>query len=125
MTLFLALSTAVLFGAGVFLLLRRDLLRDAAGLILVFNAATLFVMAAGLRRGRAPILPARGEATISDPLVQAMALTAVVITFGITAFLLSLVCKVWATHGTIDQDDLMQAEARDEERLERRGRRAA
>jgi multicomponent Na+:H+ antiporter subunit C len=112
-TLLLALATAVLFGAGTFMLMRRDLIRDVAGMILVANAVNLFLMAAGLRRGRAPIHPLDGSAPVSDPLVQAMTLTAIVIGFGIVALLLGLVYGVWVAHGTVDQNDLLEAEARE------------
>jgi multicomponent Na+:H+ antiporter subunit C len=56
----------------------------------------------------------------SDPLAQAMALTALVINFGMSALLLSLVYGVYATHGTIDQDEVHRAEQRDERALEER-----
>lgn len=119
MTLVLALAVAALFAAGVYMLLQRDLVRDVAGLVLIGNSANLFVMSAGLTRGRAPIHPLAEGVVTSDPLVQAMALTALVINFGVSALLLSLVYGIYATHGTIDQDDLHRAERRDERRLER------
>ena len=119
MTLLLALAIAALFGSGAFMLLKRDLLRDAAGVVLVANAANLFIMAAGFTRGRAPIHPLPA-APVSDPLVQAMTLTAVVISFGITALLLSLVFAVYTSHGTLDQDDLLEAEVREERAIQRR-----
>ena len=125
MTLLLALAPALLFGAGVYLLLQRDLLRDVAGMILASNAATLFVLATGLQRGRAPILPVPDGTTASDPLVQAMALTAIVISFGVSALLLSLVYAVWETHGTIDQGDLLAAQTRQEQALDREERPSA
>jgi multicomponent Na+:H+ antiporter subunit C len=78
------------------------------------------VVAAGLTRGRAPIHPLPDAAVVSDPLVQAMALTALVINFGVTALLLSLVYGVYTAHGTIDQDELHRAERRDERALERK-----
>jgi multicomponent Na+:H+ antiporter subunit C len=111
-----ALAVAVCFGAGSYLLLKRDLLRVVAGVIVLSNAATLFVIGAGLSRGQAPILPA-GEGPVSDPLSQAMALTSVVITFGVAALLLGLVWRVYTSHGTIDQGDLRDAEEREKESL--------
>jgi multicomponent Na+:H+ antiporter subunit C len=65
-----------------------------AGIILISNAVTFFIIAAGLTRGAAPIYPLPEGRPVSDPLVQAMALTAIVITFGVTALLLSLVYRV-------------------------------
>lgn len=110
MILLLAVAVAVLFGTGAMLMLKRDLIRVVAGVIMISNAANLFLMSAGLFRGRAPILPVAGDRQISDPLVQAMTLTAVVITFGVAALLLSLVYRVYTSHHSIDQEDLMQAE---------------
>ena len=57
MNLFLALVVAVLFGTGASLLLKPDLFRVVAGLMLISNAASLTVIASGLRRGQAPIHP--------------------------------------------------------------------
>ena len=105
MTLAFALATAVLFGAGAYLLLQRDLLRVVAGIILISNAATLFIASAGLTRGAAPIYPLPADRPVSDPLVQAMALTAIVITFGVSALLLSLVYRVYTAHEAADGDE--------------------
>jgi multicomponent Na+:H+ antiporter subunit C len=110
-----ALAVAVCFGAGSYLLLKRDLLRVVAGVIVLSNAASLFVIGSGLSRGRAPILPVEGP--VSDPLSQSMALTAVVITFGAAGLLLGLVWRVYTSHGTIDQGDLRDAEEREKESL--------
>ena len=57
MIFLLALTVAVLFGAGAFLMLKRDLIRVVGGVILLSNAVNLFIMSAGLTRGRAPIYP--------------------------------------------------------------------
>lgn len=118
MNLLLALAVAVLFGAGAFLMLKRDLIRVVAGVITISNAAILFVMAAGLFRGHAPIYPLPGETRVSDPLVQALALTAVVISFSTTVLLLSLVYSVYVTNQALDQEDLTRQEAHYEQRLE-------
>lgn len=119
MTLLLALGVAVLFAAGTYMILQRDLVRDAAGLVLVSHAVILFVMASGLSRGAVPIHPLP-SAPVSDPLVQAMALTAIVINFGVTALVLALIYGVYAVHGTIDQQDLREAEERHDAELDQR-----
>jgi multicomponent Na+:H+ antiporter subunit C len=120
MTLLLALAVGLLFGAGTYMLLQRYLVRDAAGLVLISNAIILFIMAAGLGRGAAPIHPLPPGA-VSDPLVQAMTLTAIVINFGLTALVLALVYGVYTAHGTIDQQDLREAEDRHDASLDRDG----
>ncbi|HSK99971.1 MAG TPA: sodium:proton antiporter [Rubrobacteraceae bacterium] len=104
MIVVVSLVISVIFGAGVFLVLQRDLLRVVVGIVLISNSANLFIIAAGLSRGRAPIYPlSDGDleaAGVSDPLVQAMALTAIVISFSVAALLLALVYRLYASHGT-------------------------
>lgn len=119
MTLILALGVAVLFGAGCYLLLKHDLIRLVIGMVLIGNAANLFIMAAGLQRGQAPIYPV-GDDT-SDPLVQAMTLTAIVISFGVTALVLSLAYRVYMAHASVDLRELSQAEEEQAERDDRAG----
>jgi multicomponent Na+:H+ antiporter subunit C len=121
MTLAFALAVGGLFGCGAFLLLQADLLRVVAGIIVVSNAAILTVMSAGLSRGEAPIAGA-GRA-ISDPLVQSMALTAVVITFGFVAVLMGLLERVHATHEDADLDELTARETEAEAGREEAGER--
>ena len=113
MILALAATSAILFGAGITLMLSRDLFRMVAGAILTSNAVTLFLVAAGLSPLTVGLRPLTG-APEADPLVQALALTAIVITFAVAALLLGLVIRAYSTHGTIDLDDLAEAERADE-----------
>lgn len=122
MNVILSLTVATLFGVGAYLLLKRDLIRVVLGMSLISNAAILFTVAAGLTRGSAPILPVPEEMSFSDPLVQALALTAIVINFGVTILLLVLVYQVWVTHRSIDQDALREAEEQELAELEKRQR---
>ncbi len=119
MTLILSLAVAVLFGSGAYLMLKADLLRVVVGMVLISNAANLFIMAAGLTRGVPPIYPLPAGEPVSDPLVQAMTLTAIVISFGVSALLLSLVYRVYTSHLSLDLDDLSAAEEREEAARER------
>ena len=118
MTFYSALVVAVVFGSGTFLLLQRDLTRVVVGIILVSNSAVLFIISAGLSRGVAPILPLEAGGA-SDPLVQAMALTALVIGFGVAALLLAMVYRLYDTQGTVDLEEIAAAEMREAENLER------
>lgn len=118
MTLVLAAAVGLLFGSGAFLALKPDLLRIVAGIVLISNAAILTLLAAGLQRGQAPILPLVGGLPVSDPLVQALALTAIVIGVAVAALLLALVYRVHETSETIDLDELSQLETRREQELE-------
>lgn len=114
MTLILSLAVAVLFGSGAYLLLKHDLIRVVAGILLISNAANLFIMSAGLSRGAAPIYPLPEQVRVADPLVQAMTLTAIVITFGVTALLLALIYRVYLAHTTFDSESLAAAEVSEE-----------
>lgn len=117
MILISALVFAVVFASGTFLLLQRDILRVVVGIILVSNSAVLFIISSGLTRGDAPIYPLEG--TASDPLVQAMALTALVIGFGVAALLLAMVYRLYASHATVDAEEIAALEMREAEALER------
>ena len=119
MNLFIALVVAVLFGTGTTLVLKPDLFRVVVGLALVSNAASLTVIASGLRRGQTPIYPLVSGEPVSDPLTQAMTLTALIIGFATTALLLAMVYRVYRTHRSVDLDDLSRSERSAEEKLER------
>ncbi len=119
MIVYSALVFAVVFASGTFLLLQRDLTRVVVGIILVSNSAVLFIISAGLTRGVAPIHPLEGAGSVSDPLVQAMALTALVIGFGVAALLLAMVYRLYVTHRTIDAEEVADYEMRQAEALER------
>lgn len=114
MLLIIALAVATLFGSGAYLLLKHDLIRVVIGMVLISNAANLFIMSAGLSQGQEPIYPLTSDQPVSDPLVQAMTLTAIVISFGVAALLLALVYRVYTSHLSLDIDELAEAEERDE-----------
>lgn len=118
MILLLSVVVAVLFGTGAFLMLKADLFRVVVGMVMISNAAILAIVGSGLSRGAAPIHPLPDE-RISDPLVQAMALTAIVIGFGVTALLLAIAYRVYTSHESVDLDELSREEVRREQELER------
>lgn len=104
--LLLVLVIGVLFGTGVTLLLERSLTRVLLGVILIGNGANLLILNGGVPGG-APIVGVTSDARMSDPLPQAMALTAVVITLGVTAFLLAMAYRTQQLAGDDEvQDDL-------------------
>ncbi len=119
MILLLSVVIAIVFGSGAFLILQRDLFRVVVGIVLISNAANLFIISAGLTRGDPPIRPFPDGATIADPLVQAMALTAIVISSSVAALLLSLVYRLYLAHDSVDIEDVSAAEVREAEALER------
>ncbi len=90
----LAIVVGVLYAAGTYLLLQRNLTQIVIGLALMGHGANLLLLMAGGRAGRAPMVDS-GTGPVADPLPQALALTAIVITFGVTAFLLALAYRSW------------------------------
>nr|WP_297427232.1 cation:proton antiporter subunit C [uncultured Actinotalea sp.] len=86
-----AALVAVLVAAGVYLILQRGLVRVTFGFVLLGHAANVVLLAAGGMDRRDPPLLAEGSAAqAADPLPQAFALTAIVIAFGITVYLLAM-----------------------------------
>jgi len=109
MTVLYSAVFGVLFACGVYLLLKRDLIRVITGVILLGNAANLFIMSAGLQRGGAPLVSEEGP--YADSLVQAMTLTAIVISFGVAALVLAVVYRVYDSHRSVDLPTISTAEA--------------
>ncbi|MEQ4725266.1 Na(+)/H(+) antiporter subunit C [Nonomuraea sp. B19D2] len=102
-TLLPFLACCAMIATGVTLLLERSLVRVLAGVIVLGNGVNLLIVTAGGGAGGPPYVGARG---IADPLPQAMVLTAIVITLGVTAFLLALVHRSWQLCGSDEvQDD--------------------
>ena len=98
---------AALFTVGVYLLLERSLSRVLIGVVLLGNGANLLFLVAGGAAGGPPILGQTPVDDMSDPLPQAMILTAIVITLGMTAFLLAMAYRSWQLHGHDEvQDDV-------------------
>jgi multicomponent Na+:H+ antiporter subunit C len=90
----LAAAAATLFAIGTYLVLQRKLSRIIIGLGLLAHGANLLFVTAG-RRGLPAFVGDGSPEEFSDPLPQALTLTAIVITFGVTAFLLALAYRSW------------------------------
>jgi multicomponent Na+:H+ antiporter subunit C len=109
----LILTASTLIGCGVYLILERSLTRVLAGLLLMGNGVNILFLISGGRAGGAPIVGATGAADMSDPLPQALVLTAIVIALGTTAFLLAMAHRSWQLNGNDDvQDDVEDASIR-------------
>lgn len=108
MELLLACVVGGLYTAGTYLMLRRSIVKVLLGLALLGHAANLLIFtAAGITRGRPPLVPASSAVapvTVADPLPQALILTAIVIGFGVIAFALVLFRRAWQTAATDDTD---------------------
>jgi multicomponent Na+:H+ antiporter subunit C len=94
-TIVLPVLIGGLYAAGVYLLLDRSLTRVLLGFLLLGNATNLLLLSAGGGAGPAPILGIAEPEQMSDPLPQALILTAIVITFGVSAFLLAMIHRSW------------------------------
>ena len=106
MILVLAGLVGALFAGGTYLLLQRTLTRTVLGLALYGHAVNVLLLLSGGRAGAPPLVGVDGEGpAVADPLPQAMALTAIVITFGIVAFLLALAYRSWTLTGDDEAED--------------------
>jgi len=105
MTWTIALTAGILFAAGAYLILQRLLSRIIVGLGLIAHAANLILLGSGGAPGAPPVLEDGSLGPYSDPLEQALVLTAIVITFGITAFLLALAYRSWSEQGSDEVED--------------------
>ncbi|MEP7290510.1 MAG: sodium:proton antiporter [Chloroflexota bacterium] len=107
MNVIFAVATGLMFGVGVFQLLRRDMIKSAMGFYILFTAINLFFFAVGAFNGQVPAYSqnlTKGQP--SDPLVQALILTAIVISFGSYAILLGLISISARRYKTVDLDTL-------------------
>ena len=107
---------AVLFACGVYAMLERSLTRVLIGFLLLGNAANLLLLIVMGEPGVAPFFGAAASSDeMSDPLPQALTLTAIVITFAVSAFLLALIYRSWQ----LGQADTVTDDAADIEVRER------
>ncbi len=105
MQLLTAIAIGLLFGIGVFQLLRRSILRSAMGLIIIGNAVNLFLLSTGVYKGAAAAYT-NATAQRSDALPQALVLTAIVIGMGAVAFVLALLIVMSTRYHTADMDEV-------------------
>jgi multicomponent Na+:H+ antiporter subunit C len=105
MELITALAVGTLFAIGIFQLLRRNVIRSVIGLMILANAVNLFLLSTGAYEGEvAAYTTAIG--TRSDPLPQALILTAIVISMGGTAFVLAMLYIISSRYKTADLDEM-------------------
>ena len=106
MEFLLAFVVGGLYAAGLYMMLRRSIVKLIIGLALFGHAANLLIFTvAGLTRAQPPILSnpdASTAASLADPLP--LILTAIVRGFGVQAFALVLIHRVVQTVGADDLD---------------------
>ncbi|WP_413376685.1 Na(+)/H(+) antiporter subunit C [Alkalihalobacillus sp. 1P02AB] len=106
MEILMSITVGVLFMVGTYLLLSKSLLKVVISLMLLSHGAHLLLLTmAGLQSGAPPLLSLDAE-SYTDPLPQALILTAIVISFGVTSFLLVLAYRTYKEHKTDDLDQL-------------------
>lgn len=130
----LSFTIAILFGLGTFLILRRDIIKVIIGLSILSHAVNMLIVSAGVFDGTkvpiitdthgaaeasgtvfndaladgvlAPVISAGTHIEFVDPLVQALVLTAIVISLATTAFILVLAYRIHEEYGTTDIKEL-------------------
>jgi multicomponent Na+:H+ antiporter subunit C len=111
----LAVLIGALFAAAIYLILRRSMVKLIVGLSLLTNATNLLILTVGgLTRATPPLVPAgaaRPEPPYADPIPQALILTAIVIGFGVLAFMMALAYRTYTVVGSEDLDDLVATDA--------------
>lgn len=113
-----AFAIAVLYSVGFYLLMQRSLMRILLGIVVLGHGSNLLLQIAGGPPARPAMLSIAGPGEMADPLPQAMALTAIVITFALTTFLLALAYRSWTLLGHDEVRD--DVEDRRIQRLEKR-----
>ncbi len=108
MEFIVAILTGVLYATGIYMILRRSLVKLILGLILLGNGANLLIFLVGrLSAGKPPIIPEDSSVftdVYADPIPQALILTAIVISFGLQAFAIVTIKRVYKVVGTDDLD---------------------
>ena len=105
MEILTAFAIGLTFAVGLFQILRRNVIRAAIGLMLLTNAINLFLLSTGAYTGvKAPYVGLIGVQ--SDALPQALILTAVVISLGVTAFVLAMLIVIARRYKSCDSDDI-------------------
>lgn len=104
MEVLISIVIGILFAAATYLMLSKSLIRIIIGTGLLSHGAHLLILTmGGLKQGSAPVL-VNGVEQYVDPLPQALILTAIVISFGVTAFFLVLAYRAYQELGTVNMD---------------------
>src|SRR5690554_4521984 len=117
MELLLAITIGLLYAAGIYMVLRRSLVKLITGIMLTGNGVNFLIFLLGrITKGSTPIIPANSDTFLeaySDPVPQALILTAIVISFGLQAFAIVLIKRVYKVVNTDDIDELSHNEYED------------
>ncbi|UCR88721.1 NADH-quinone oxidoreductase subunit K [Mycetocola spongiae] len=107
-SLTLVLLMSLMYSVGIYVMLERSLTRFLIGFLLVGNATNILIFLMSGHSGNAPLVTGGpGDADMVDPLPQIMILTAIVINFGVTAFVLALIYRTWWLAQLGDEGDTL------------------
>jgi len=116
MEILLAIITGVLYASGIYMIMRRSMVKLILGNILLGNGVNLLIFVLGrITKGEPPIIDSAEkvlEGVYADPIPQALILTAIVISFGLQAFAIILMKR---TFKVLKTDDLDQLNTTDED----------
>ena len=114
-SLTLVVLMAVMYGTGVYVMLERSLTRFLIGFVLVGNATNLLILIMSGPSGTAPLVTGTAsDERMVDPVPQVLMLTAIVINFGVTAFILALIYRTWWLAQLGDEGDTLSDEHADD-----------
>jgi multicomponent Na+:H+ antiporter subunit C len=104
-----ALLVGVLFACATYLILQRSFVRILFGFVVLSNAANLMVLGvSGVPDGLNPPVVLDPSTPMVDPLPQALILTAIVIAFGMTAYLVLLLYRLFLDQKTTNAGELYE-----------------
>jgi len=110
-----AIATGAVAAAGIYMMLERNVFRVVLGLAMLATAANLVIFLAGGIGAEAPAIIQQGRDVLADtasnPLPQALVLTAIVIGFALIALAAVLAYRTYSALGTLDGDAMTAAEA--------------
>jgi len=101
----LAITAGLVIACGVYLITERSLSRILVGVVLASNGVNLLFLVASGPAGGAPIIGLTPADRMSDPLPQAMVLTAIVITLSVAAFVMTMAYRSFQLNGNDEVDD--------------------
>lgn len=105
MSVALVVLVGVLFATGTYMILQRSMTRIVLGVGVLANGVNVLILASGGRQGDAPLVGNGGEPT--DPVPQALVLTAIVIGLALTAYLVARAWRMWSIEGNdVVEDDI-------------------
>lgn len=117
MEILLLILIALLYSTGIYMLLRRSMVKLLIGLGLLGNGVNILIFLLGsITKGKPPVIDDKASLfkdIYADPIPQALILTAIVISFGLQAFAIVLLKRVYVLVNSDDLDDLNTPEEED------------